>query len=326
MDANRYYPGFKGGGGAGSLKWYPQNIVSALGLPEVGRIWYVDANKSVSGGGTSRADAFITVDEAHSAATADRDDVVIVAGKSSTGRTSENEITWSKRRTHLLGNGAPRRINNRNGISFNSSAAESCFTLSANNAIISNLSFAQFNNINVLFEVTSDYNTFANVHFQGIGNATAGDDATARSLLLTGSEENEFINCTIGIDTVTRGGAANSNLELTGTCSRNKFISCDFPMFADGATVTWVKADTGNCYERFLSFENCHFFNPDNASSTTLTVGMTLSATGNGDIYMTGSDYMWRGATDLASDYTNLYSNATVVDTQDAGVAIAITS
>lgn len=301
-------------------KIYPEHIAGLIGLPEVGNIWYVDPNKSVSGGGTTRADAFKTVAEAHSTATADNDDVVVVAGKSSTGRTSETAaITWNKRRTHLIGNGAPRRLNSRNGLGFASTVVSPCFTLSANNCIIANVSFAVFEDINVLVNVTGNYNTFMNVHFQGIGNATAGDDTAARSLLLTGAEENEFYNCTIGLDTVTRS-AANASLELTGSCPRNKFINCDFPMFADNAGAFWIKADTGNCYERFLNFENCRFYNPDGSSSTTLTVGCDFSTSGNGDVNF--ENCSWRGATDFANNYTRLFVAVPAYDTANSGLRI----
>ena len=302
-------------------KIFPEDIAGMVGLPAVGNIWYVDAGKSVSGGGTTREDAFITVAEALAAATANNDDVVVVASTSSTGRTAEAAaINWNKKRTHLIGNGAPRRLTSRNGMSFGANVVSPCFTVSTTNCIFANITIAVFEDVNVLVNVTGDYNTWMNVHFQGMGNATTGDDAAGRSLVLTGAEENEFINCTIGLDTVARGGAANSSLELTGSCPRNKFIGCDFPIFTDGAEPTWVKADTGNCYERFLQFENCFFNNPDGASSTTLTIGMDLSDSGNGDINMLNCN--WRGATDLANTYTRLFTNSPVVDAGDAGLMI----
>jgi hypothetical protein len=305
---------------AQGLKIYPEHIAGMLGLAEVGNIWYVDPSKSVSGGGTTRDDAFITVREALAAATADNDDVVLIAGKSSTGRTSEAQsITWSKRRTHLIGNGAPRRINSRNGMSFTSAATTPSMTISANNCIFANVSIAQFNDVNVLVNITGNYNTFINVHFQGIGNATTGDDTAARSVVLTGAEENEFINCTFGLDTVARS-AANASLELTGSCPRNKFIGCDFPAYADNAGAFFVKADTGNCYERFLKFENCTFTNAVQGSATAMTVGMDLSTTGNGSVYV--MNCWWHGCTDLANNVTNLQTNNHVVDTADAGVFV----
>lgn len=305
-----YAPALKQG-----AKVFPEDLAGMLGLPSVGNIWYVDAGKSASGGGTSREDAFITVAEGLAAATADNDDVILVTGSTSTGRTSESEIDWSKRRTHLIGNGAPRRMNSRNGISFNSTATSPCFTVSANDCIIANVSLGQFNDVNVLCEVTSDYNTFMNVHFQGIGNATTGDDTAARSLLLTAAEENEFINCTIGIDTVARS-VANASLELTGSCPRNKFIGCDFPIYTDNAGPNWVKANVGNCYERFLMFQHCMFMNPTVVGgSTIMTEGMDTHATGNGTIVLDGCGFL--GMTNVADDFTAVHSiNTATVPTQ----------
>ena len=317
--ADSYIPALKYG-----HRIYPENIAGALGLPSVGQIYYVDPGKSASGGGKTVDDAYVTIAEAFAAASADNDNVIIVAGTSATGRTAETDnITWSKRRLHMMGNGAPRRLNSRNGLGTASSltgeTTTAIFTVTANNCIFANMSFADFQDNNLLVDIQSDYNTFMNVHFQGMGIQASADDADARSLLLTGSEENEFINCTIGLDTVTRG-AANSSLELTGSCPRNKFINCDFPIFADAATPTWVKADTGNAYERFLQFENCFFNNPDGSSSTTLTIGMDLSTTGNGDINLINCN--WRGATDLANNYTRLFSNSPVVNTANQGLMI----
>lgn len=303
-------------------KIYPENIAGMIGLPSVGNIFYVDPGKSVSGAGGSVDDAYATVAEAYAAMAADNDDVVVIAATSSTGRTSETAaINWAKRRTHIVGNGPARKINPRNGISFTSAATgDPSFTVSATNCSFTNISIANFNDINVLVDVTAAYNTFNFVHFQGIGHATAGDDTAARSLRISGADETIVTNSTIGLDTVARS-AANASLELTGTCARTIFQNVDFPIFADNAGAFWIKADTGNCYERYLKFENCFFNNPTNASSTALTVGFDLSTTGNGDIFLDAAT-TWRGATDLANNYDNLYTSHPVVDTANQGLRI----
>src|SRR3990167_11368108 len=300
-------------------KIYPEDIAGMIGLPSVGNIWYVDPGKSVSGGGTTKADAFITVAEALSAATADNDDVVVIAASSATGRTVETAIIdWSKRRTHLIGNGVARQMTPRNGVGVAASAS-SGFTVSANQCIFQNLTFAAFSDTDVCVEVTGEYNTFNGVHFQGIAHATPAGETGARSLLLTGAGENEFNGCTIGLDTVTRT-VANASLELTGSCPRNIFRGCLFPVYTSSADALWVKADTGNCYERFLIFEDCLFTNASLGSSTVMTIGMDLSTTGNGQIYSINSRFY--GATDLAAtaSVTNLIQANTVFDTNDQGL------
>lgn len=311
----QFYPGM------GNFKIYPQDIAGMLGLPNVGNIYYVDpGNGSDSASGTSPTDAFATVYTAQAAMTADQDDVVIIASTSSTGRTSETlAIDWDKRRTHLIGNGPARSINPRNGMSWSALGGDACFTVSATNCSFNNISIATFTDNNILADVTASYNTFDYVHFQGMGLQTTADDETARSLRISGSDEIIVRNSTIGLDTVTRG-AANASLELTGTCARCQFVNVDFPIFTDAATPLWIKADTGNCYERWLKLQDCNFYNPDGSSSTTLTIGFDLSTTGNGDIYLLNHNY--RGASDLANNYTRLFTNAPVVDTANQGLVI----
>src|SRR3990167_5722450 len=210
--ADSYIPALKRG-----HRIYPENIAGALGLPSVGQIFYVDPGKSASGGGKTADDAYKTIAEAYAAASANNDDVIVIAGTSATGRTAETAvITWAKRRLHLMGNGAPRRMNSRNGLgtaaALTGQTTTAVFTVTANNCIFADMSFADFQDNNLLVDIQADYLTFMNVHFQGMGIQASADDANARSLLITDSGENEFINCTIGIDTVTRG-AANSSLE-----------------------------------------------------------------------------------------------------------------
>ena len=316
---------------AQGAKFNVNSFMGHLGMPNYGNVFFVDpgAGSDTANDGMSPDKAFATIAKAHSVMTADQDDVCIVASTSSTGRTAETDnVTWSKRRTHLIGAGPMRKMNPRNGLgvaaTLTGETTTAIFTVTATNCSFTNLSFATFQDNNILFEVQASYNTFRYVHFQGIGHDTTGNDTSARSLLITGAGENEFYDCTIGLDTVTRSDA-NASLELTGSCPRNKFYNCEFPLFADNAGAFWVKADTGNCYERYLLFDNCHFFNATLGSSTTLTAGLKLSATGNGEVRMNRCS--WAGATDLATDYTCLFSsNAPVNDTQDSGRSIQITT
>lgn len=316
-NARDYIPALKYGN-----KILPSDLAGMLNLPTVGNIIYVDptAGSDTANGGTSQTDAYKTVGKAYSMATSGQHDVILVSPTGGTGRTTETgAITWAKRFTHLIGSAAPTQTNPRAGVSFPALGGSTCFTLTENGCIFQNITIATFADNNVLFEVQGDYNYFGNVHFAGIGDATAGDDTAARSLLLTAAEENTFEGCTIGLDTVTRTGA-NASLELTGSCPRNVFRNCLFPIFTDAADPLFVKADTGNCNERFLIFENCIFTNPTNGSSTTLTKAMKLSATGNGFIYL--KDCMVKGVTDWTDVYTDLFVNMPVVNTANQGFAI----
>lgn len=319
--ARDYIPALKYGN-----KITPNDIAGMIGLPSVGNIWYVDptAGSNTANSGTEANDAFQTVGFALTMMAADNDDVLIIAGTGSTGRTTETAaINWNKRRTHIVGNGALRKMNSRNGMDFAALGGDVCFTISATNCSFTNISIASFADNNVLVDITASYNTFNYVHFQGIANDTTGDDTAARSLRITGCGENIFTMCTIGVDTVTRS-TTNASFEATGSCPRNQFINCDFPIYADAATPLFVKLATGNCNERFLKFEGCLFLNAVDGSSTTLTIGMDTGATGNGVIFM--KDCWMRGATDLCDTYTNVYvTNPTVNTTNQTFPVIGAT-
>lgn len=308
--ARDYIPALKYGN-----KVLPNDLAGMIGLPSVGNVWYVDptAGSDTANSGTEADDAFATVTHALTAMAADNDDVLIIAATGSTGRTTEGAaINWNKRRTHIIGNGPIRNINPRNGIGFAALGGDVCFTVSATNCSFTNISIASFTDNNVLVDVTADYNTFNSVHFQGIANDTTGDDTAARSLRITGAGENIFVNCTVGVDTVTRS-TTNASFEATGSCPRNQFINCLFPMYTDNAGPVFVKAATGNCNERFLMFDGCMFLNAVDGSSTTVTVGMDVGATGNGVILM--KDCWMRGATDMCDTYTNVYVTNPTVNT-----------
>jgi len=263
--ASNYIPALKYG-----HKIYPEDLAGMIGLPSVGNIWYVDPGKSVSGGGTTREDAVITVAEAYALATADQDDVILITPSSSTGRTSEAAaIVWAKRRTHLIGSTAPNQFNPRAGMSFGSAVVSPCLTISNRSCIFKNITISNMQNIDVMVEMTSDYNYFEGVHFAGIGNATAGDGTAARVIRLNGSGENTFNSCTFGLDTVYRT-AANATIEfVTGKNNANNvFNNCIFTMAGDADAPRHLFVEDSGC-NRFALFDNCKFF--DNSDTTGIT-------------------------------------------------------
>lgn len=319
--ARDYIPALKYGN-----KILPSDLAGMLDLPTVGQIIYVDPTNGsdTANSGTEQNDAYATVTQAYAQAVSGQHDVVLISPTGGTGRTTEpTNITWAKRFTHLIGSAAPTQTNPRAGLSWGLLASGACFTQTNNGNIFRGLTIATFADNNVLFDQQGDYNWFGNVHFLGIGNDTTGDDTAGRSLVLTSAEENTFDSCTIGTDTVTRS-AANASLESTGTCARNVFRNTYFPVFADAATPVFVKAATGNCNERFLVFEDCKFLNAVNGSSTTLTVGMDIGATGNGTIFILGGGTVFHGCTDIADTYTNLYTNIPTVGTANQGMAVIV--
>ena len=295
-------------------KIYPEDIAGMIGLPSVGDIWYVDPGKTsgVSGSGRSREDAFLTVAEGLAATTADQDDVVLITPSSSTGRTSEAvAIDWNKRRTHLIGSTSPLMSSPRAGMSFGSSVATPSLTVSTRSCIFKNISIAQYNDVenNVLVELTGSYNYYEGVHFQGFGNALTGDDAAAKCVHLNGSDENVFVNCTFGLDTVVRTGA-NSTLVFAGSKnnSNNTFRGCNFVMIADADAPFHVNTNTGgSALNRWAMFDHCYFqCNSDVTSGTVQTDVCTLDAAGDTGGLPIFKDCVAVGHTGWADDVTGM--------------------
>lgn len=291
-------------------KIYPEHLAGMIGLPSVGNIWYVDPGKSASGGGTTREDAFITVAEGLSAATADNDDVILITPSSSTGRTSEAAaINWNKRRTHLIGSTSPLAFSPRAGMSFGSAAATPHFTVSTRSCIFKNITIAQFNDVasNILVDITSAYTYWENVHFQGMGAAGVGDDAAARTVRLNSADEATFNGCTFGLDSVIRT-AANATLEFTGSMNNSNcvFRNCIFTMIADADAPRHVKiGDSG--MNRFALFDHCFFIdNSDVTSGTVQTDVVGGGIAGHQGGVMILKDCMNVGSTGWSDEVTGL--------------------
>jgi hypothetical protein len=307
MKYRDYAPAMKYG-----AKIYPEDIAGMIGLPSVGNVFYVDPGKSVSGSGLTQEDAVKTVAEAYAMMVADNDDVCVIAPSSSTGRTTESaSITWAKRRTHIVGNGPARKGWNRAGISFASTATTPSFVLSATNCSFTNFMFYQPNDINVMVNITAAYQTFNYVHFAGIANATTGADTAARCLVITDADDCHFNNCMFGIDTIVNS-AANGIVELSGTTSvaRTQFNDCIWSVACSNAGPRMVIFSGSYGSEVYTLFKNCLFLNT-RGGTTTMTVGMTVSAGLNGKILWI--DSFWLGMTDLGDVVTSIYQNNAAV-------------
>jgi hypothetical protein len=280
--ARDYIPALKYG-----HKIVPEDLAGMIGLPYVGKVIYVDpTNGSDSSGGSSQADAFLTVAAAYAAATSGNHDVIIIAPSGGTGRTSESTaITWAKRFTHLIGNAAPTVQDARAGISF---AVGGSLTISENGCIFKNLTLASTEDINVPVTVSGDYNSFIGVDFKGAMNATAGDDAASRVLVLDGAQENSFVGCTFGSDTFMRS-TTNATLEFANAASRNVFTDARFIMAADNVGPNHVLFTGTSAIDRWVEFNNCLWYSFWTNDADKVTHALDLAAqAATGHVLMTG--------------------------------------
>jgi hypothetical protein len=271
-------------------KVYPEDLAGLVGQPVVGNVFYVDAtNGSDSNTGVSYASAFKTLTKAEDMCVTAHYDVIILAPSGTDATAEVANITWDKSYITVVGGGAPTSISQRSRVAWTVNATDPCLTITGHGKRFINLHLqtGQIDN-NVLVSMTGDRNYFENVHFNGIGHLTAGDDTTARDLVLTGSHENLFEGCTFGNDTVLRS-VANYNLEIAGGSARNIFRGCLFLCDADAATPQFVLCNTTNGLDRFALFDNCVFFNASNSGGTVLTTGMNLAADIGGIIFLKDS-------------------------------------
>jgi hypothetical protein len=282
---------------------FPEDLAGMVGQPVVGDVYYVDAtNGSDTNTGVTYDAAFKTLTHAEDVCITNHYDVIIVAPSGTAGTAEVAEIEWDKSYITVVGGGAPVSVSQRSRVVWTVNATDPCLLVSGNGNRFINLQLQtlQVDN-NVLVSVTGQRNYFENVHFNGVGHLTAGDDATARDLVLTAASENEFVGCTFGNDTVLRS-AANANVELLSGSARNIFRTCLFLCDADATTPIFVKCASTNGLDRFVLFDNCTFINAANAGGSTLAVGMTLAADIGGAVIL--KDSWMLGVTDLANSFT----------------------
>ena len=306
------------------------------GIPLTGNWWFVNpAAGSDAYDGTSPQTPFQTIYRAYAAATAGNNDVIILIGNGSTSGTARmsvalaqavdstattGTITWAKNATHLIGVTAPTGVSNRarfapptgtyTAATFGNSG--NMFNVTASGCIFAN--FSVFNGFStgasgqICWIENGGRNYYENVDFEGFGDAASAQSATARALKVTGTGENTFMGCTVGLDTVTRT-VANANLELAGATPRNKFINCDFPMMTSSATSLFVVGTGAGAIDRWNKFQQCMFYNAVDSTSTNLTVAVSLDAAAGGSLYLNNCSVAgatkWGDAGALANMYVD---------------------
>ena len=283
--ARDYIPALKFG-----HKIYPQDLAGMVGQPVVGNIFYVDpgAGSDTANNGKSFKSAYATLSKAHDSATTLNYDVIIIASSTTAGTTEAAAVTFSKSYITVIGAAAPTNISQRSRIVFTTAATSPQLLISGNGNRFMNVQIATFVDSNVLVELTGERNYFGNVHFAGIGDATAGDDTAARCLYINDGDENVFDGCLLGLDTIMRS-AANATVEMAGGVQRNTFFNCMFQMATDAETPVHVKSTGTSGLDRWQRFDNCIFYNFTTNDTAKVNAVFDVSAqTATADILMSG--------------------------------------
>lgn len=291
-----------------------------------GTVFYVDpANGSDANEGTSPERARATILSAYNSCTANKNDVVVLIGNNGSNTLSA-ALTWSKNYTHLIGLCAPTMTAQRARIFQLSTltGASPLLTISASGCVFSN--FYIFQGVNdatslINVSVTGGRNYFENIHFAGGGHAAQAIDGGA-SLLLNGAEENTFVNCTIGVDTID-AATGMMGILFDGEAHRNVFRNCVVRLRAGNAGAGFVEVVDATGIDRDTLFDNCTFLNN---SATSLTSGFVIPAGMGAPRKLLLKDCMVLGTSKLdANDRGVLYGNMGAVTGADtSGVAVEL--
>ena len=305
------------------------------GIPLTGTWWFVDpAHGSDAYDGTSPQTAFATIYAAYNAATAGQNDTIVLIGNGSTSGTARmstalaqsvvssattGTVTWAKNATHLIGVTAPTGVGNRarfapptgtyTAATFGNSG--NMFNVTATGCIFMN--FSLFNGFStgasgqICWKEAGGRNYYDSVQFGGFGDTASAQSSTARALKVS-SGENTFVNCTVGLDTVTRT-VANASLELASAAPRNQFINCNFPMITSAATPLHIIGSGAGAIDRWTKFQNCLFYNAVDSTSTTIDQVASLNAAAGGSLVFNNCTSVgatkWGDAGALANSYVD---------------------
>ena len=283
------------------------------------KYYFVDpANGSDGNDGKTPATAFATLATAEDKCVANQHDTVFyIAGSSSISLSAA--LTWDKNYTHLVGICAPTHAAQRARIFLLSTltGASPLLTISATGCIFQN--FYIFQGVNdatslINVSVTGGRNYFENVHFAGGGHAAQAINGGA-SLKLDGAEENLFVNCTIGVDTID-AATGMMGILFDGEAHRNMFRNCVVRIRAGNGGAGFVEVIDATGIDRDNVFDNCLFLNN---SGTDLTSGFVIPAGMGAPRKILLKDCMILGTAKLdANDRGVLFGNKNAVTGADA--------
>ncbi len=272
--------------------------------------------------------ALKTLAAAEDKTVANHHDVVLyIAASSATAGTAydlEATLTWDKNMTHLIGIGAPTRTAQRARIFLKAGNNDinPMITWSASGCIVKNIyifhGVADADSL-ICFNLTGGRNYFENVHFAGGGDATMAIDGGA-SLKLDAAEENTFVGCTIGVDTVDAATGMMGILFDT-EAHRNVFERCIVRMRAGNAGAGFVEVVDATGIDRDNTFIDCLFLNN---SGTAMDSGFVIPAGMGAPRKLFLKNCMIYGTTKLdANDRGVLFGNMNAVTGADgSGVAV----
>jgi hypothetical protein len=213
-----------------------------------------------------------------------KNDVIALISNGLTTSTARvnTAFVWAKNALHLVGVSCGVNLSNRARIAPSTSATAfaNFLTVSGSGCLFSNIElFAGFTTgttAAIALTVTGGRNLFYNSHITGMADAASAADAGSRHVKISGTGENQFVNCTIGSDTIARTNA-NASIGLAGGTARNEFRNCVFPFYSgDGNSLGIIVPAAG--MDRFQLFDKCIFINAIKSGATAMTAFGAITA------------------------------------------------
>lgn len=265
-------------------------------VPVPGDVYWIHPGNAASvdgNSGLSPERARVTISSVQSSMTANQNDAVMLIGNSSAAATnvvSESAaVAWSKNLTHIMGTSFTR-VAHRSSIRASSTSMVETLTLSADGVVMANFHITNQSSgaaANQCINYTGQRGAFYNLHIAAGFNQTGADRNDLSDLLMNGSGEDYFENCTIGLDTVDRAGTgANVRFTACKNTARVEFKGCRFISITDNSTFTPLVVPAASI-DRYLIFDDCLFINPGVASGRTqLAEAFDISATAGGIVIL----------------------------------------
>jgi hypothetical protein len=105
--------------------------------------------------------------------------------------------------------------------------------------------------------VSGQRNAFVNCDFEGMGDAVSATDTGSRNLKVS-ADENYFLHCNVGLDTVQRTGA-NASVEIANGAARTIFENCTFLFWSSDGLQYALTLAAVTAADRFILFRGCNF-------------------------------------------------------------------
>lgn len=308
------------------------NGITSLGIPTFGSssippftgnyFWVQERTTAgVSAGSGTVSDPYNTLAQAIAACVDGNNDVIFLVGTVHVSAT----VAWSKSKMHLVGVAAPGS-NSRARIS---QTGSTLFTplvsvTGGGGCIFQNVAtFHGFANASAQVcwaEASSGRNSYQGVAFLGMGDATAAAQSGGRSLTISGGGENNFIGCTIGLDTIVRS-AANASLECLAGTARNLFRKCVFQMDASANSPLHITVGADGI-DRYLLLDDCMLINSVESGATAISAAIIANASAGGAVLLQNAFSL--GATAIATTGP-VYGTGNIPTATTSGIAIKLT-